>query len=122
MSASGSVTGIHFDVQSGNLTKFTVGRQLGSSTVRLPDPAFGTLGTIQAATGCRVTVLGRDDRDRRVGRGRGRPPASPLLLGGIVGNITAYQNGGTAAAIGKLTARGDLSTSTINAEGAGSGS
>ena len=37
-----------FDVQNGNLTTFTVGRQLGASIIKLPDAAFGNLGTIQA--------------------------------------------------------------------------
>ena len=41
-------------------------------------------------------------------------PASPLLVGGIsLDTITAYQAAGTAAAIGKLTTRGDLSSSTV---------
>src|SRR5262249_26505506 len=56
--AAGNVDLSTFDVQSGNLTKFTVARTLGTSTVRLPDPAFGALGTIQAGDWTSlVTVL-----------------------------------------------------------------
>jgi hypothetical protein len=40
------------------------------------------------------------------------------LLPGTINSdtITAYQNSGTAAAIGKLNAKGDLTSSTVNAE------
>jgi hypothetical protein len=118
VSASGSVTGSTFDVQSGNLTTFKVGRQFGSSTVRLPDPAFGTLGTIQAGDWqSGVSVLAETIGTAASVGAAAVAPASPLLLGGIVSDtITAYQNSGTAAAVGKLTVRGDLSGSTVNAE------
>src|SRR5262249_6769463 len=118
VSASGSVAGSTIDVQSGNLTKFVVGRQLGSTTVRLPDPAFGTLGGIQAGDWTSgVAVLAETIGTVASVGAVAVLPASPLLLGGIASDtITAYQNSGTVAAIGKLTTKGDFNVSTAVAE------
>jgi hypothetical protein len=118
VSASGSVTGSTFDVQSGNLTTFTVGRQLGSSTVRLSDPAFSTLGTIQAGDWTSGdTVLAKTIATVASIGAAALAPASPLLLGGIVSDtITAYQNTGTTAPVGSLSTKGDFSGSTLTAE------
>src|SRR5262249_16330382 len=83
-SASGSVTSSTFDVRNGNLTTFTVGRQLGSTTVKLTDPAFGALGTIQAGDWTsNVIVLAKTITTVASVGAAAVNPASPLLLGGI---------------------------------------
>lgn len=117
-SAQGSVTGSVFDIQSGNLTSFVVGRQLGSTTIRLPNPVFGALGTVQAGDwSSGVNVLAKT-----IGTiaSVGAPeifPASPLLLGAMsTDTISAYQKSGSVAAIGKLTTKGDFVSSTLTAE------
>ncbi len=116
--ARGNVSASTFDVQNGNVTSLIVGRQLGSTSVKLADAAFGNLGTIQAADWAGgVSVLAKTIATVASVGAAAVAPASPLLLGGIVGDtITAYLNTGIVPAIAKLTAKGDLSGSTVNAE------
>lgn len=117
-SAQGSVAGSTFDVQSGNLTNFLVGRQLGSSTIRLTNPVFGALGVIQAGDWTSGdTVLAKTIGTVASIGAAELFPASPLLLGGInTDTITAYLNTGTVAAIGKLTTKGDFANSSVASE------
>src|SRR5262249_38822119 len=83
-------------------TTFTVGRQLGSTTVKLTDPAFGALGTIQAGDWTsNVIVLAKTITTVASVGAAAVNPASPLLLGGInTDTITAYLATGTGVAIG----------------------
>ena len=116
-SASGSVTSSDFEIDHGNVTSFLVGRQLDSTSVSLLDPAFGNLATIQAGD----WTSGDAVLAKTIGTiaSVGAPavgPASPLLLGSISGDtFTAFQNTGTAVAIGKLMTKGDFTNSTVNA-------
>ncbi len=114
-SASGSVSSSTFTAQRGGLTTFTVGWQLGSTTIRLTDTAFGNLGTIQAGDwSSGVTVLARTIGTVASVGAAAVGPASPLLLGGIVSDtITAYLDSGTAIGIGTLSAKGDLNGATV---------
>jgi hypothetical protein len=117
-SAQGSVTGSTFDIQSGNLTNFVVGRQLGTTTIKLTNPIFAVLGTVQAGDWTSgVTVLAKTIGTVASVGAAELFPASPLLLGGIaLDSITAYLNGGSVASITKVTINGDFSGSTLLAE------
>jgi hypothetical protein len=119
-SASGSVSSSTFTVSRGSLTTFTVGRQLGSTTVRLTDTAFGNLGTIQAGDWTSgVFVLARTIGTVASVGAAATSPASPLLLGGISGVsgnpdiIRAFLDTGTTVGIGTLTTKGDLSNANV---------
>lgn len=116
--ARGIVFDSTFDLQSGNLTTFKVGRHLGGTDVRLTDPAFGALGTIQAGEWTfNVGVVAETIGTAAAVGAPAAGPASPLLLGGIgLSAITAYQAAGTAAAVGKLAVKGDLIGSSVSAE------
>jgi hypothetical protein len=116
--AKGTVGSSNFNVQNGNLTTFKVGRQIGSTNVSLTDPAFGSLGTIQAGDWTNgVIVLAETIGTVASVGAKAVSPASPLLIGGFdTDTITAYQNTGSVAAIGKLTAKGNFATSRVNSE------
>lgn len=116
--AKGTVGSSNFNIQNGNLTTFKAGRQIGSTSVQLTDAAFGTLGTIQAGDWISGVIVLAETIGTLASVGAAAVnPASPLLLGGFnTDTITAYQNTGTVAAIGRLTAKGDFASSTVNAE------
>src|SRR5262249_24216207 len=106
------------DVQSGNLTKVVVGRQLGATSIVLTDPTFGALGSIQAGDwGTGVTVLAKTIGTAASVGAAAALPASQLLPGRMdQTKITAYQNSGTTPAIGSLITKGDFSGSSVVAE------
>jgi len=117
-SVQGNVSDATFDLQSGNLSTFTVGGEFTNTTVRLADPAFGALGTIQAGdwSGSDTVIAKTIGTVAAVGV-KATAPNSPLLAGSIAGaNIDAYLNTGSVAAIGKLTTKGDLDSSTVLAQ------
>lgn len=115
--AQGAVSSSFFDIQHGNVTTFKVGRQMTATSLFLTDQAFGALGTIQAGDWTGDSVVAKTIGTVASVGVPATASASPLLLGGIgSSSITAYQNTGTAAAIGKLSTKGDLNTSTVNAE------
>lgn len=116
--AQGNVSSSLFDIQHGNATTIKAGRTLGSTSVLLLDPLFGNLGTIQAGDwSSGVNVVAKTIGTVASVGAAATGPASPLLLGNIASDtITAYLNTGTAAAIGKLNVKGDLSSSTVDAE------
>jgi hypothetical protein len=117
-SSAGSVASSVFDVQSGNLTKFTVARQLGSTTIKSTDPAFGAFGTIQAGEWTSgVNVLAKTITTVASVGAAAVLPASLQLLGGIASdNITAYLDTATGPAIKTLTTKGDFNGTFLNAE------
>src|SRR5262249_162554 len=107
-----------FDIQSGNLTSFLVGRQLGSTVIKLTNPVFGVLGVIQAGD----WTSGDSVLAKTIGTvaSIGAPelfPFSPLLLGGMITDtIAAYLNTGGLPSITKVTTKGDFNASTLLAE------
>jgi hypothetical protein len=116
--AKGSVNNSDFDIQNGNVTSFKVARELNGTEIDLTDPAFGNLGLIQAGQWTNGTIVMAKTIGTLASVGASAvAPASPLLLGDIDEvTIVAYQNSGTAAAIGKFSTKGSLSSSTVNAE------
>jgi|GEM_PF-6109349 len=116
--AQGQVTGSTFEIEHGNVTTFKVGRELGSTDLLLTDPAFGTLGTVQAAEWLSgTTVVAKTIGTVAAVGAPAALPASSLLLGSVNGvSITAYLNAGTVPAIGKLAIKGRLVGSEIASE------
>jgi len=121
-SATGSVSNSLFNIESGNMTSFKVGQQLGSTTIELPDATFGTLGSIQAAEWTSgVTVMAKTINTISSTGSPATSPASPLLLGSFTGDtIDAYLNSGTAGSIGSISAKGNFGGTIYAPHGVGS--
>ena len=116
--AQGQVGDATFEIEHGNVTTFKVGREIGSTSVLLTDPAFGTLGTIQAGQwNSGTTVVAKTIGTVASVGAAAVVPRSPLLPGGIEGSsITAYLNAGTAPSISKIAIKGRLLNTVIGAE------
>jgi fibronectin-binding autotransporter adhesin len=116
-SATGNVTGSTFDLVSGNLTTFKVGEQIGSTTINLADAAHSNLTLIQAGdwtTGVTVTA-GTIGTLNAMGVPASNP-SSGLLIGNLNGDtIDAYLSTGKMPGIGKITVKGSVLSTNINA-------
>ncbi len=116
-SAQSDVTNSTFDIQSGNLTAFTVGGQLGATTVQLDDPNLSALGTIQAAE----WTNGDSIIARTIGTIASVGAAATAHSGALAGDIEtasihAYLQSDATAAIAKIRVLGDLANSSIEAQ------
>lgn len=116
--AKGSVDSSTFNILSGNLKTFKVGRELATTSIRLTDPEFGTLTLIQAAewqTG--ITIVAETIGTLSAVGAPAVGPDSSLLLGSVTGaTVTAYLNSGLVPAINKMSVKGDLVSSRITSE------
>jgi hypothetical protein len=116
-SAAGPVASSSWFSLGGNVTKVTSARTIGSSSLIVSDPAFGKLGTLQAASFSGVVARARTIDAINASGAKEVAPASPLIVGNIVGGVIhAYDETGTVASIKTLSTAGSFDSSSVQAE------
>jgi hypothetical protein len=120
-SASGNVDHSTFELQSGNLARFIVARQIQQSTITLGDPQTGTLTYISAGDWYFTNLTARAVGSLTV---TGVPAAfshSGPLAGDLSGRIDVFGTQGSTATLGTFKVAGNFSgPSLIAPHGIGS--